>query len=81
MDPRRDLWDLPSSTKRFQMVLIINWDFRCGACSPEAMIDEARKRKVVIHRVIATVGGATYCDFGELKDLAKWHGMKKLKWS
>lgn len=29
----------------------------------EDMIDEARKRKTPIHRVAATVGGSTYCDF------------------
>ena len=37
----------------------------------EAMIDEARKRKVTIHRAIAAVGGCTYCDFQELKDMAQ----------
>ena len=35
------------------------------------MIDEARKRGVVVHRIIATVGGATYCDSSELKAMAQ----------
>jgi hypothetical protein len=37
----------------------------------EAMIDEAHKRKLTIHRVIAAVGGSTYCDFEELKAMAQ----------
>jgi hypothetical protein len=37
----------------------------------EAMIDEARKRNLSIHRTIAAVGGSTYCDFEELKAMAQ----------
>jgi len=37
----------------------------------EAMLDEAGKRKIIIHRVIAAVGGATLVDFEELKTLAQ----------
>jgi hypothetical protein len=37
----------------------------------EAMIDEAQKRNVTVHRVVATVGGSTYCDFDELKAMAR----------
>lgn len=36
-----------------------------------AMIDEARKRKVPVHRAICTVGGSTYCTFDELREMAK----------
>ena len=37
----------------------------------EAMIDEARKRNIIIHRVVATVGGSTYCDFEEFEAMAQ----------
>jgi hypothetical protein len=36
-----------------------------------AMIAEAKKRDIAIHRAIATVGGSTYCDFQELKAMAQ----------
>jgi len=71
--PGRDLWDLPSSTKTFPDGA--NWRVEIsgveGASSMEAMIDEARRRDLPIHRVIATVGGATYCDFEELEAMAR----------
>ena len=41
------------------------------ASTMEAMIDEARKRGVKVHRAIATVGGSTYCDLEELKYMAR----------
>lgn len=41
------------------------------ASTMAAMIDEAKKRNVMVHRAVATVGGSTYCDFQELKDMAK----------
>jgi hypothetical protein len=37
----------------------------------EAMIKAAENRGLIIHRAIATVGGSTYCDFQELKDMAQ----------
>jgi hypothetical protein len=71
--PGRDLWDLPSSSKTFPDGA--HWRIEISGVeypsSLEAMIDEARKRDVSVHRVIATVGGATQCDFGELKAMAK----------
>jgi len=71
--PGRDLWDLPTSTKTFPdgahyRIEIAGVE---RASTMEAMIDEANKRKITIHRAIATVGGATYCDFQELKDMAQ----------
>jgi len=71
--PGRDLWDLPSSPKTFPdgahyRIEIAGVE---RASTMEAMIDEARKREITIHRAIATVGGATYCDFQELKDMAQ----------
>jgi hypothetical protein len=71
--PGRDLGDLPSSTKTFPDGA--HWRIEISGVeypsSLEAVIDEARKRGVVVHRVIATVGGATYCDSSELKALAQ----------
>lgn len=71
--PGRDLWDLPTSTKIFPDGA--NYRIEIAgverASTMESMIDEANKRKITIHRVIATVGGATYCDFQELKDMAQ----------
>jgi hypothetical protein len=37
----------------------------------EAMIREAEKRNVHVHRAIATVGGSTYCDREELRAMAQ----------
>lgn len=41
------------------------------ASTMEAMIKEAEKRNVVVHRAIAAVGGSTYCDQDELRDMAQ----------
>jgi hypothetical protein len=71
--PGRDGYDLPTSDKAFPD----GANFRIEiagierASTMEAMLDEARKRNVTIHRVIATVGGATLVDFEELKALAR----------
>ena len=71
--PGRDLGDLPSSTKTFPDGA--HWRIEISGVeypsSLEAVIDEARKRGVVVHRIIATVGGATYCDSSELKAMAQ----------
>jgi len=71
--PGRDLGDLPSSTKTFPDGA--HWRIEISGVeypsSLEAVIDEARKRGVVVHRIIATVGVATYCDSSELKALAQ----------
>lgn len=71
--PGRDSYDLPTSSKSFPD----GANFRIEiagverASTMEAMIDEAEKRNVTVHRAIAAVGGATFCDFGELKALAQ----------
>lgn len=71
--PGRDLWDLPSSTKTFPDRA--NYRIEIAgverASTMEAMIEEAHKRCITIHRAIATVGGSTYCDFQELKAMAQ----------
>ncbi len=79
--PGRDLWDLPSSTKTFPDGA--HWRIEIAgvehASTMEAMIDEARKRNLSIHRAIATVGGSTYCDFAELKAIAQMGKEEKIE--
>ncbi|MCG8686210.1 MAG: hypothetical protein MI892_15125 [Desulfobacterales bacterium] len=71
--PGRDGYELASSGKAFPD----GANFRIEiagverASTMEAMIKEAEKRNVVIHRAIAAVGGSTYCDEGELKAMAQ----------
>ena len=71
--PGRDLWDLPTSTKTFPDGA--NWRIEISgverASTMEAMIDEARKRNVAIHKAVITVGGSTTCDIEELKAIAQ----------
>jgi hypothetical protein len=71
--PGRDGYDLASSPKGFADGA--KWRIEIAgverASTMKTMIDEARKRNVVVHRAIATVGGSTYCDFAELKDMAQ----------
>ena len=71
--PGRDAYDLPSSPKTFPdgthyRVEIAGVE---RASTMEAMIDEARKRNLTIHRAVASVGGSTFCDFEELKAIAQ----------
>jgi len=79
--PGRDLWDLPSSTKTFPDGA--HWRIEIAgverASTMEAMIDEARKRNINIHRAIATVGGSTYCDFEELRAMAQMAQDEKIE--
>jgi len=79
--PGRDLWDLPSSTKTFPDGAY--WRIEIAgverASTMEAMIDEARKRNINIHRAIATVGGSTYCDFEELRAMAQMAQDEKIE--
>ena len=71
--PGRDAWELPDSNKTFAD----GANFRIEiagverASTMQAMIKEAERRGLVVHRAIATVGGSTYCDFQELKDMAQ----------
>jgi hypothetical protein len=71
--PGRDGYDLSSSKLTFSDGA--NYRFEIAgverASTMEALIDEARKRAITIHRVIASVGGSTYCDFDELKAIAQ----------
>ncbi len=79
--PGRDGHDLPSSGKTFPDGA--NYRFEIAgverASTMEAMIDEARKRNVPIHRAVATVGGSTFCDFQELKAMARMAHEEKIE--
>lgn len=71
--PGRDAYELPTSNKTFSDGA--NYRIEIAgverASTMEALIDEARKRNVIVHRVIAAVGGSTYCDFEELRSMAQ----------
>ncbi len=71
--PGQDAHDLADSTKSFPDGAHFRIEIAGveRASTMKAMINEARKRKVVVHRAIATVGGSTYCDFQELKEMAR----------
>ncbi len=79
--PGRDAYDLPNSTKSFPDGA--NYRIEIAgverASTMKAMIDEANKRKVTIHGAIAAVGGSTYCDFQELKDMAQMAHDEKIE--
>jgi len=79
--PGRDGYDLPTSEKTFPdgahyRIEVAGVE---RASTMEAMIDEARKRNVTVHRVIAAVGGSTYCDFEELKAMAQMAYEEKIE--
>jgi len=71
--PGRDLWALPDSPLTFPDGA--HWRIEVSgierASTMEALIDEAHKRKVPVHRAIATVGGSTYLPAAELRAMAK----------
>jgi len=79
--PRRDAYDLPTSSKSFPDGA--NYRIEIAgverASTMEALIDEARKRNLTVHRVIAAVGGSTYCDFEELKAMAQMAHEEKIE--
>ncbi|MBW1696633.1 MAG: hypothetical protein JRH18_11865 [Deltaproteobacteria bacterium] len=71
--PGRDAYDLPTSERTFPDGAHYRFEVAGveRASTMESMIDEAGKRNLTIHRVIATVGGSTFCDFEELKAMAQ----------
>lgn len=70
--PGRDAHDLPTSLKAFPDGA--NYRIEIAgverASTMEAMLGEADRRGMVVHRAIAAVGGSTYCEFEELKAMA-----------
>ena len=79
--PGRDLHHLPSSEKTFPDGA--HWRIEISgverASTMEAMIKEAHKRKVIIHRAIITVQGSTLSDFSELKAMAQMGRDEKIE--
>jgi len=79
--PERDAYDLPASPYTFpdgahyrnEIAGIENVRVL------EAMVDEAEKRQVPIHRIIAAVGGATLLTDAELKSFAQLAAEKNLE--
>lgn len=71
--PGRDAYDLPTSKIAFPD----GANYRIEIAGIEycsnfvAMMDEAKKLKLPVHRAICTVGGSTYMGFEEMKELAK----------
>jgi hypothetical protein len=71
--PGRDAHDLPTSKKFFPD----GAHYRIEIAGIEhyanfaAMMDEAKKYKLPIHRAICTVSGSTYMDFEDMKKLAR----------
>jgi len=79
--PGRDAYDLPTSTKRFPDGAWYRMEIS-GIERPAvltALIDEMKKRKIAIHRVISVVMGATLLDKSELKDFAQIAAEAKLE--
>jgi len=79
--PGRDIWELPTSTKTFPdgahyRIEIAGVE---RATTMEAMIAEAHRRGLPIHRAIATVGGSTFCDFQELRAMAQMAHDEKIE--
>jgi hypothetical protein len=79
--PGRDLHELPSSEKTFPDGA--HWRIEISgverASTMEAMIKEAQKRNVTIHRAIITVQGSTLVDFEELKAIARMGYEEKIE--
>lgn len=71
--PGRDGWELPSSPLTFPDGAHYRLEIAGveRASTMEALLAEAERRQVVVHRVIAAVGGSTYCDFAELQNMAR----------
>jgi len=70
--PAADAHDLPDSTQRFPDGAHYRFEVAGveTVAAMEAVVDESRKRRVPIHRVIATVGGATLLTMAELREFA-----------
>jgi hypothetical protein len=79
--PGRDAHNLPSSTKTFPDGAHYRMEVS-GVERPrvlEAVIDEATKRDVPVHRLISVVMGATLLDRAELKDFARMAADAKME--
>jgi len=79
--PGRDCHDLPTSSKQFADGANFRIEIACveRASTMETLIKEAGIRGITVHRVIAAVGGSTYCDFEELKAMAQMANDAKIE--
>ncbi|MGQ9492437.1 MAG: hypothetical protein ACUVR2_01565 [Anaerolineae bacterium] len=78
--PGRDAYDLPTSSKRFPDGAWYRMEIS-GVERPqvlEAVVDEAEKRKMPIHRLISVVMGATLLDKAELRAFAQIAAQAKM---
>ena len=79
--PGQDAYDLPTSNKRFPDGAWYRMEVS-GVERPqvlEALVDEADKRKMPIHRLISVVMGATLLDKAELRDFAQIAAAAKME--
>lgn len=79
--PGRDAYDLPTSAKRFPDGAWYRMEIS-GVERPqvlEALIDEAEKRRMPIHRLISVVMGATLLDDAELRAFAQMAAAAKME--
>jgi len=79
--PGRDAYDLPTSAKRFPDGAWYRMEIS-GVERPqvlEALVDEATKRHMPIHRLISTVMGATLLDKSELRAFAQIAAAAKME--
>ena len=79
--PGRDPWSLPTSPFTFPDGAHFRIEIAGveRASTLEAMVEEARKKKIIIHRVIATVGGSTLLGFSELQAMARLAREEKIE--
>ena len=79
--PGRDLYELPTSTKRFPDGCNFRLEIS-GVETPStlrALVDEMEKRDVRIHRIISTVQGSTLLSDDEMHEFAKIARQAKLE--
>ncbi len=71
--PARDAYDLPTSSKRFPDGSFYRNEISSieRPSTMKAMVEEAKKYKVKIHRVIAVTMGATLLTMDELREMAR----------
>jgi hypothetical protein len=77
--PTSDVYELPDSEKRFPDGAHFRNEVAGieDVAGMEALAEASEKRNVPIHRVIATVGGATLRTFAELREMAQIAAEKK----
>ncbi|MFX0200443.1 MAG: hypothetical protein ACFFCW_30365 [Candidatus Hodarchaeota archaeon] len=79
--PKNDLYDLPTSMKTFPDKTHYRIEISGVERYPvlEALVDEAEKRDVPVHRLICTVQGASWLPKDELEAFARLAAEKKME--